>query len=82
MAEAGRRVREIIQTLDPSEEITLVANSESVATLRRRERTSWPCQAGMANDTKHGMAPPLRMPVNGPVPFSPASAQQPVQRHG
>jgi uncharacterized protein (DUF2249 family) len=32
--DAGRRLREIIEALDPSEEVTIVADHEPVATLR------------------------------------------------
>lgn len=62
--DAGLHLREIIESLDPSDEVTIVADDEPVATLRRRERTSWPCQPGTAKDTKHWMAPDFDAPLD------------------
>jgi hypothetical protein len=62
--DAGLHLREIIESLGPSDEITIVADHEPVATLRRKERKSWPCQPGTAKDTKHWMAPDFDAPLD------------------
>ena len=55
--DASARLREIIEALDPSDEITIVADGQPIAKLRRQERKTWPCQPGSAQETTHWMAP-------------------------
>jgi len=43
--------KEIIEALDPSDEITIISGGRPMATLRRPQRTTWPCQPGTAGDT-------------------------------
>ena len=62
--DAGLHLREIIESLDPSHEITIVSGGEPIATLRRRARTSWPCQPGTAKETKHWLAPDFDAPLD------------------
>lgn len=62
--DASGHLREIIQALDPSDEIIIVEGDEPVATLRRQERKTWPCQPGTAKDTKHWMAPDFDAPLD------------------
>jgi len=64
LEDAGLRLKEIIEALDPSDELTIVSNGQPIATLRRKERTSWPCQPGTAKDTKHWMAADFDAPLD------------------
>lgn len=58
------RLREIIESLDPSDEITILADGHPIAKLCRQERKSWPCQPGSAKETKHWMAPDFDAPLD------------------
>ncbi len=62
--DAGLRLREIIEALDPTDEITILADGEPIANLRRHQRKTWPCQPGTAKDTKHWMAPDFDAPLD------------------
>jgi antitoxin (DNA-binding transcriptional repressor) of toxin-antitoxin stability system len=62
--DAELRLREIIESLDPSDEVTILAEGEPVATLRKQQRKSWPCQPGTARDTTHWMAPDFDAPLD------------------
>ena len=61
--DAGLHLKEIIEGLDSSDDVTIVSGGEAIAVLRRPQRTSWPCQPGTAKDTKHWMAPDFNAPV-------------------
>jgi antitoxin (DNA-binding transcriptional repressor) of toxin-antitoxin stability system len=62
--DAGPHLREIIEALDPSDEVTILAGGEPVATLRKQQRKTWPCQPGTAKDTTHWMAPDFDAPLD------------------
>jgi antitoxin (DNA-binding transcriptional repressor) of toxin-antitoxin stability system len=61
--EAQAHLTELIKKLEPGEELVILEAGKPVATLSRRERTSWPCQPGTAKDTKHWMAPDFDAPL-------------------
>jgi antitoxin (DNA-binding transcriptional repressor) of toxin-antitoxin stability system len=62
--DAGSHLLELIESLDPGEEITILADGEPIAKLRRQERKSWPCRPGTAKATKHWMAPDFDAPLD------------------
>jgi len=64
LEDAGLHLKEIIEALDPSDEITIISGGQPIATLRRPQRTAWPCQPGTAKDTKHWMAPDFDAPLD------------------
>jgi antitoxin (DNA-binding transcriptional repressor) of toxin-antitoxin stability system len=61
--EAQAHLPELIHQLEPGGELTILENGTPVATLARKERTSWPCQPGSAKHTKHWMAPDFDAPL-------------------
>ena len=62
--DASSRLREIIEALDPSDEITILVDGQPLAKLRRQERKTWPCQPGSAQVTPHWMAPDFDAPLD------------------
>jgi antitoxin (DNA-binding transcriptional repressor) of toxin-antitoxin stability system len=48
LAEAQTHLPELIGQLQPGDEITITANGQPLAKMRKAERTSWPCKAGSA----------------------------------
>jgi len=62
--DATNRLREIIETLDPNDELTILADGQPIAKHRRQERQSWPCQPGSAQNTPHWMAPDFDAPLD------------------
>ncbi len=64
LEDAGLHLKEIIEALDPNDEITIISGGQPIATLRRGPRTQWPCQPGTAKDTRHWMAPDFDAPLD------------------
>ena len=62
--DVSSRLREIIEALDPSDEITILVDGQPLAKLRRQERKTWPCQPGSARATTHWMAPDCDAPLD------------------
>ncbi len=62
--DAGLHLKEIIESLDPSDELTIVSDGRPIAVLRRQQRTTWPCQPGTAKDTSHWMAADFDAPLD------------------
>jgi len=50
LEEAQAKLPEILQHLQPGEEITITEHGEPLAQVKKAERKSWPCQAGTAKD--------------------------------
>jgi antitoxin (DNA-binding transcriptional repressor) of toxin-antitoxin stability system len=63
LEEAQARLREIVVSLQPGEEVLLTDNGQPLAKLVKTERTTWPCQAGSAKDKVHWMAPDFNAPL-------------------
>jgi antitoxin (DNA-binding transcriptional repressor) of toxin-antitoxin stability system len=61
--EAQAKLQEIIQHLNPGEEITIIDHGEPLAQVRRSERKSWPCEAGTAKDKILWIAPDFDAPL-------------------
>jgi len=62
--DVSSRLREVIDALDPSDEITIVADGQPIAKLRRQQRKTWPCQPGSAKEITHWMAPDFDAPID------------------
>ncbi|MEW6210971.1 MAG: DUF2281 domain-containing protein [Acidobacteriota bacterium] len=61
--EAQAHLTELIEKMEPGEEIIIVAGDNPIAAIKRKERTSWPCQPGTAKDKKHWMADDFDAPL-------------------
>lgn len=54
---------ELIEHLQPGEEITITDHGQPLAQVKKAERTSWPCQAGTAKDRILWIAPDFDAPL-------------------
>lgn len=64
LAEAQAKLPEIIQHLQPGEEITITDGGEPLAQVRRVQRQSWPCEAGTAKDRILRVSPGFDAPLD------------------
>ena len=55
-------LHQLIEGMVPGEELVLTVQGEPKAIVTKPARTTWPCQPGMAKDTKHWMAPTSTLP--------------------
>lgn len=55
--EAQAKLPDLIEQLQPGEEIVIDQDGTPVATLTRSGPASWPCQPGSAQHLPHWMAP-------------------------
>ena len=62
--DAQATLPELIESLQPSEQLTIARDGAPVATLTRSARTSWPCQPGSAADRPIWMAPDFDAPLD------------------
>jgi antitoxin (DNA-binding transcriptional repressor) of toxin-antitoxin stability system len=62
--DAKFHLRQLIESLDPNDELTIVENGEPIAKVRREQRKTWPCQPGTARDMSHWMAPDFDSPLD------------------
>lgn len=63
MEEAQARLPELIEHLQPGEEITITDHGLPLAQVKKVERTSWPCQPGTAKDSILWIAPDFNAPL-------------------
>ena len=61
--EAQARLREIVASLQPGEEVVLTDNGQPLAKLVKTVRTSWPCKAGSAKGKLIYIAPDFDAPL-------------------
>ena len=62
--EAQAKLPEIIQRLQPGEEITITDHGKQpLAQVRKAERTFWPCQAGTPTDKILWISPDFDAPL-------------------
>jgi antitoxin (DNA-binding transcriptional repressor) of toxin-antitoxin stability system len=61
--DAQVRLREIVVSLRPGEEVVLTDNGRPLAKLVKTERTSWPCKAGTYKKPGFWMAPDFNAPL-------------------
>lgn len=63
LEEVDGRLRDVIISLPPGEEVVLTEQGAPLATLVRAARTSWPCVAGTAKDKILWIAPDFDAPL-------------------
>jgi antitoxin (DNA-binding transcriptional repressor) of toxin-antitoxin stability system len=64
LAEAHAQLPEIIQQLQPGEEITITDHGQPLAQVKKAQRTTWPCQAGSAKSSILWIAPDFDAPLD------------------
>jgi antitoxin (DNA-binding transcriptional repressor) of toxin-antitoxin stability system len=64
LQDAQARLGEIISRLNPGEEVLIAESGQPVATLKKSQRTTWPCRAGSAKDTILWIAPDFDAPLD------------------
>jgi antitoxin (DNA-binding transcriptional repressor) of toxin-antitoxin stability system len=64
LEEAHAKLPELLDRLQPGEEMTITAAGQPVAQVKKAEPTSRPCQAGTAKDRKFWMAPDFNAPLD------------------
>ena len=60
--EVQARLPELLERLQPGEEITIVSRGQPLAQVKKSERSSWPCKAGSAAG-KVWMSPDFDAPI-------------------
>ena len=63
LSDAQFRLPEIIDGLNPGENLVIVQDGEPIATLTRSGLQQWPCKAGSAKATTHWIAPDFDAPL-------------------
>lgn len=63
LAEAQAHLPELLEGLQPGEEMTIVDQGQPVAQVKKAERTTWPCQAGSYRKAEFWMAPDFDAPL-------------------
>ena len=61
--EAQAKLPELIEHLQPGEEITITDRGQPLAHVKKAERTAWPCRAGTAKDSILWIAPDFDAPL-------------------
>jgi prevent-host-death family protein len=64
LEEAQARLAELLDQLQPGEEITITHGGQPLALVKKAERTSWPCQAGSYRKSEFWMAPDFDAPLD------------------
>jgi antitoxin (DNA-binding transcriptional repressor) of toxin-antitoxin stability system len=63
LEEAQAHLPQIIEQLQPGEEITITDNGKALAQVKKAERDSWPCKAGSYRKAEFQMAPDFDAPL-------------------
>jgi antitoxin (DNA-binding transcriptional repressor) of toxin-antitoxin stability system len=64
LVDAQARLPELLEQLQPGEEITITDQGMPLAQVRKAERTSWPCKAGSYQKAEFWMAPDFDAPLD------------------
>ena len=64
LEEAQARLPELLERLQPGEEMTITDQGRPLAQLKKSERNSWPCKAGSYRKTEFWMAPDFDAPLD------------------
>ena len=64
LEEAQAHLPELLDRLQPGEEITITSQGQPIAQVKKSERTSWPCEAGTAKSRAFWMAPDFDAPLD------------------
>lgn len=62
--EAQARLPQLIDALNPGEEVVITKGGQPLAQVKKTERTSWPCQAGGYRKAEFWMAPDFNAPLD------------------
>lgn len=62
--EAQANLPQLLQQLQPGEEITITDHGQPLAQVKKAERTSWPCKAGSYRKAEFWMAPDFDAPLD------------------
>jgi antitoxin (DNA-binding transcriptional repressor) of toxin-antitoxin stability system len=62
--EAQANLPQLLQQLQPGEEITITDHGQPLAQVKKAERTSWPCKAGSYRKAEFWMAPDFNAPLD------------------
>jgi prevent-host-death family protein len=63
LEEAQARLPQLLEQLQPGEEITITDHGLPLAQVKKAERTSWPCKAGSYKKASFRMAPDFDAPL-------------------
>jgi prevent-host-death family protein len=61
--DAQAKLPQIIEQLQPGEEIIITDRGKPLAPVKKAERTSWPCKAGSYRKAEFWMAPDFDAPL-------------------
>jgi antitoxin (DNA-binding transcriptional repressor) of toxin-antitoxin stability system len=61
--EAQARLPQLLEQLQPGEEMIITDHGQPLAQVKKAERTSWPCKAGTAKDKILWIAPDFDAPL-------------------
>ncbi|OWK37715.1 type II toxin-antitoxin system Phd/YefM family antitoxin [Fimbriiglobus ruber] len=64
LEEAQAQLPELLDRLQPGEEITITAQGQPIAQVKKAERTSWPSKAGSYKKPGFWMAPDFDAPLD------------------
>ncbi len=64
LEEAQAQLPELLDRLQPGEEITITIQGQPIAQVKKTERTSWPCKAGCCKSRVIWMAPEFDAPLD------------------
>jgi antitoxin (DNA-binding transcriptional repressor) of toxin-antitoxin stability system len=62
LEEAQARLPQLLEQLQPGEEMTITVHGQPLAQVKKAVRTAWPCQAGSARGKIH-LAPDFDAPL-------------------
>ena len=63
LEEIQAQLPQLLQQLQPGEELLITDHGKPLAQLKKAQRTSWPCQAGSYQKTDFWMAPDFDAPL-------------------
>jgi len=63
LEEAQAKLPQLLQQLQPGEEVMITDHGVPLAQVKKAERTSWPCQAGSYKKAEFWMAPDFDAPL-------------------
>ncbi len=64
LEEAQASLPDLLQHLQPGEEVTIMENGRPLAQVKKAEHTSWPCKAGSYKKAEFWMAPDFDAPLD------------------
>jgi antitoxin (DNA-binding transcriptional repressor) of toxin-antitoxin stability system len=63
LRQAQAQLPQVIEGLQPGEEITITESGEAIAQVKKTARTNWPCQAGSAKASILWISPDFDAPL-------------------